>query len=833
MSSLKKVIVAISCVHSSMVFSQDYFNPLFLGSDISSVADLSYLNNGNDIVPGDYYLDLFISDNFFGNQLIKFYENRNTKKVIPCFTKEIIEVFPFNKEGLELLNLDHYGNNQCINIEAKMPDFGYTVDLEKSALIIAIPQIYVQSHFSTLAPEKYWDDGITALVTNYNFSGSYTKNKESDNSQSYYLNLENRFNWGPWRAYANGYFYQTKYGSDSDHEFRTNNMFVSRSINNIKSELIIGQQTKASSIFDSMSFVGVGLMDSYQMKSENEKGYTPPIRGIVESRSKIVVRQSGSIIYQSFIDAGPYDINDITPSGSSGNYEVEITAADGSVTTYSVPYSAVTNLLKEGLSTYSVAAGYLDIRGSRKEKFVQADYSRGLSMKVTAYMGTQLSANYRSLGFGLAKDFGSFGALSADFITAKSILDSGETNSGQSYRFLYGKTLETTGTNFQITGYRYSTSGYYSFTEASYKTSGYNGSYGSYMSSTLQGKRKNSYQINLSQRLGSLGQVYAWGDVTDYWGGTSSTNLQFGWSRTFDFLTGLTVNATYNKFKYDGSKRDYFYLSFNLPITSYTSNDNLYLSNSTTYIKGSRDVINNSSLHGSLFDNKLNYNISENLSNHDDTHSTTGLNATYYADIAQLQLGTSLSKNVKQFDYSVSGSFLVHEDGLVFSRSINESPVLIEAKGAAGTKITNAGNNISIGNDGYAMLPYSQPYKFNNIELDASSFDDNYDIQDKVARVVPTKGAITKVKFNVISGYNFLVMIDYQGQPIPFGAKIMNLGNGATSISDEDGLVYLSGVEDNASFEVNLNANTSCHFNIKYGDNFVASTVNNLNVTCL
>ncbi len=45
---------------------------------------------------------------------------------------------------------------------------------------------------------------------------------------------------------------------------------------------------------------------------------------------------------------------------------------------------------------------------------------------------------------------------------------------GQSYRFLYNKSLTETGTNIQLIGYRYSTRGYFSFADtARKKMSGY------------------------------------------------------------------------------------------------------------------------------------------------------------------------------------------------------------------------------------------------------------------------------------------------------------------------------------------------------------------------
>lgn len=89
--------------------------------------------------------------------------------------------------------------------------------------------------------------------------------------------------------------------------------------------------------------------------------------------------------------------------------------------------------------------------------------------------------------------------------------------------------ISDTGTNIQLTGYRYSTSNFYSFSEASYTNNTMNNS-AVYL---YQGRRKDSFQINLSQRLSDYGQLYIWGNLNSYWGQEEkSRNIQIGWNKT-------------------------------------------------------------------------------------------------------------------------------------------------------------------------------------------------------------------------------------------------------------------------------------------------------------
>lgn len=832
MSTIKKILVVAACFHSSASVAEDYFNPLFLGSDIASIADLNYLNQGNDFAPGNYFLDFYVGDHFIQNMSIRFYQNSETKKVIPCFTKEIVELLPLKNGALKKFDLDNKSADECINIEINLPDSSYKPDITTSSLKISIPQIFLSATYSTLAPEKEWDNGIATYLMNYNFRGSYSKNKDSDNYQSYFLNIDNKITWDAWRLNASGYWNQSKVGSRSSSQFKTTGIYLSRSFAPIKSDLIVGQSSLGSNLFDTMYYIGAGLSRSGEMLAESEKGYSPPIMGIVDSRSKITIKQNSVIIYETYVEPGPYNITDINPIGSSGDYQVEVTAANGVVTTYTVPYSTITDMLTEGNFDYAVTVGKLDESDTHERAFLQSTFSYGLPNRITAYMGVQLSQKYKAFGLGFARDFGDFGAVSIDAVSSQGRLDDGAYKTGQSYKALYSKNFATTGTGFQLTGYRYSTPGYYSFTEAAAKGTYFDSKKGQYVNRNLYGRRKSTFQLNVTQTLGKFGQLYAWGNKTDYWGTGKSTNLQFGWSKSFDILTGLTVNATFNKYKYNRQKDNSFYLSFSLPLSSHPGNYNAYLTNSTTYNTTSHNTYNNTSIYGSAFDNKLSYGINESLSNHSGTNVTT-LNADYNADIAKLSVGTSIDSNTKQFDYGIAGGVVLHSGGVVFSREVRDTAVLVEAKGAKGARVSRQGDNIVIGNDGYALIPYVQPYRYNDVELDPGSFSDSFDVQNKVQKTVPTRGAITKVTFEVLAGYNFLIELDYQGQPVPFGAQIINDKNSSVAIANDDGTVFLTGVEDESSFTVRLSGNSSCSFKVNYGEDFVPNMINRRTITCL
>ncbi len=83
-----------------------------------------------------------------------------------------------------------------------------------------------------------------------------------------------------------------------------------------------------------------------------------------------------SFIRKRFLP-GPFAITDLQLAGGGADLDVSVKEADGSVTTYLVPYAAVPNMLQPGVSKYDLAAGRSHIEGASK----QSDFVRcGLSV---------------------------------------------------------------------------------------------------------------------------------------------------------------------------------------------------------------------------------------------------------------------------------------------------------------------------------------------------------------------------------------------------------------------------------------------------------------------
>lgn len=139
--------------------------------------------------------------------------------------------------------------------------------------------------------------------------------------------------------------------------------------------------------------------------------------------------------------------------------------ADGSVTTYLVPYAAVPNMLQPGVSKYDFAAGRSHIEGASKQSdFVQAGYQYGFNNLLTLYGGSMVANNYYAFTLGTGWNT-RIGAISVDATKSHSKQDNGDVFDGQSYQIAYNKFVSQTSTRFGLAAWRYSSRDYRTFND--------------------------------------------------------------------------------------------------------------------------------------------------------------------------------------------------------------------------------------------------------------------------------------------------------------------------------------------------------------------------------
>ena len=333
-------------------------------------------------------------------------------------------------------------------------------------------------------------------------------------------------------------------------------------------------------------------------------------------------------------------------------------------------YAAVPTLLRDGAWRYSATVGqyrngYVYNQGDiRRPYFLQATAARGMPMDFTLYGGTTLAQNYQSLLAGAGKNMRSLGAVSLDLTQARTQQDQGGTLSGQSLRFLYAKSLEQTGTNFRMAGYRYSTSGYRTFSESVQMR--YAQEYGLPFAN-----RRNEIRLDVSQPLGNWGSVYVSARQQSYW---NSSHGQAHPARLFRQLWPVNYNLFYNQYsnQYGPSNRQVM-LTLSIPLGK-TGATAMY---SASHDSNGR-VAQQASLFGSAMDDyRLTYGITANQSNQDS--SSGGANLNYKGRYGNVTLGRP-GLGLRPDQPGVGRGIVAHGDGVTLSQPLGETIALVRAK---------------------------------------------------------------------------------------------------------------------------------------------------------
>ena len=836
-------LVLLGILASQKGWANNYFNPAFLSSDPAAVADLSHFES-NGQAPGNYRVDVYLNGNFVATRDVIFKAKegkslQSTSTVAPvgitniaapsqaaasltddsgltaCLTPKVLDSMGINREPFPVLA--KAAPDSCINIATAIPAATATFDYEQLRLDISIPQAALRNNARGYIPPDHWDEGINALNFSYNFTGSNSSDHSDGGTpdNNYFLGLNSGLNIGAWRLRDfSTWNYDSNNANDKSNTQHVST-YVERAIIPLKGELTMGDSYTPSDVFDSLSFRGIQLASDDNMMPDSMKGFAPTVRGIARSNAQVTIKQNGYNIYQSYVSPGAFEINDLFPTSSSGDLVVEVKESDGTTNSYTVPYSAVPILQREGRLKYAVTAAKYRSNGDTQDDvdFGQGTLLWGLSHGFTIYGGMQFSDDYTSGALGLGLNMGNFGALSVDGTQASSTLADGSTHHGQSVRFLYAKSLNSVGTNFQLLGYRYSTSGFYTLEDTTYKHMD------GYTVNTQDGEedeepnwadyynmyytKRGKAQVNISQQLGEQGSVYVSGSQQSYWNtDEKDTLLQVGFSNA---VKDISYSVTYNYNKSPGQPEGDQIFAFNisLPLGQWMhpeadmtqQNHNAYVTYDISTDKHG-NTTQNAGLNGTMLDDdNLSYSVQQGYHNHDSGGANGNASMEYDGAYGNANVGYSYSDNgdYQMVNYGLSGGIVAHRNGVTFGQPLSDTNVLISAPGADDVKVENE-PGVSTDWRGYAIVPYATTYRLNRLALDTNSLNDETDIDDAVVNVVPTQGALVRASFKARIGKRALVTLIYHGKPVPFGAIVNRSDNREATIVGDDGETYLSGL---------------------------------------
>jgi outer membrane usher protein len=762
-----------------------------------SNAEVALFNQGGQL-PGIYPVDILLNGERVDSRDVVFRQEstaQGERVLQPCLSVEMLSRYGVKVENYPQLSGEkpEGQTDACAHLSA-IPQASVNFQFNEQQLLLSIPQVSLRPRLTGIAPRELWDDGIPALLMDYQANTNLTEYRggSSSSGNSQFVQLLPGANLGRWRL-RNATSWQKS--GDQAGKWQTAYTYAEYGLYNQKSRLTLGERYTPSDIFDSVSFRGAMLGSDEAMVPFNQREFAPVVRGIARTQARVEVKQNGFTIYNATVAPGPFALNDLSPGSSGGNLEVTVWETDGQPQIFTVPYNTPVIALREGYLKYNVMTGqYRAADSSIDEAMIgQATVMYGLPWNLTAYGGAQGANHYQAAALGLGMSLGNWGGLSVDATKARGQRKGQESETGGAWRVRYSKAVEVTRTTLTMSNTQYSSSVYNTLSDV---LDSYSSNVNRYYAN--QDQRKASTTLTLSQSLGEWGYFNLNGSRDSY-RDRSGSNDSFGASYGVGVGGGtLSLNWTQNRrtgLTTEQQNDQITSVIFSMPLERWLKRpvNATWQSVSPSNGNDTQQI----GLNGQGFDRRLSWDVSQRYRSGADSgdRNNSALRLRWYGGYGQLGGNYSYSPNIRQMGADVSGGVVVHRNGITFGQPLGDTIALIEAPGASGVQV---GGWPGVRTDfrGYTTQAYLNPYQENIVSLDPRHLPANAEITQTDMRVIPTQGAVIPATFATRIGARALMTLKREdGSSIPFGALVVLEGEVASAgVVDDKGVVYLTGL---------------------------------------
>nr|WP_249171426.1 fimbria/pilus outer membrane usher protein [Burkholderia multivorans] len=770
------------------------FNSSFLSIDGATDVDLSQFSQPDFTLPGEYMLEVQVNDLFFGLQPIEFVALDASGAGKPCLRAELVAQFGLKPSLAKELPRFHGG--RCVDLAAIE---GVTVRYLKGdgRLRITIPQAALEFTDGTYLPPERWSDGIAGAMLDYRVIANTNRSFGSGGRQTNAVQAYGTIgaNWGAWRVRGD-YQAQSNVGNTvyADRTFRFSRLYAFRALPSIQSTVTFGDDYLSSDIFDTFALTGASIRSDDRMLPPSLRGYAPLISGVARTNATVTVSQQGRVLYVTRVSPGAFALQNINTS-VQGTLDVAVEEEDGSVQRFQVTTAAVPFLARTGQFRYKAAVGKPRRFGGAgiTPFFGFGEAAYGLPFDVTVYGGFIAASGYTSIALGVGRDFGTFGAVSADVTHARARLWwNGATRHGNSYRINYSKHFDGLDADVRFFGYRFSERDYTNFAQFSGDPTAYG-----------LANSKQRYSATMSKRFGDTSAYFSY-DQTTYWERASEQRVGVTLTRAFSVgaLRNLNVSVSAFRTQSAGASGNQVSVTATLPIGGrHTVTSNLTTGNGSTSVNA-----------GYLYDDPAGrtYQISAGT-----TDGRASANASFRQRTSAYQLtaqASTVANGYAAASLEVDGSLVATQYGIAAHANGNagDTRLLVSTDGVRDVPLS--GTLTHTDSRGYAVLDGISPYNVYDAAVNVEKLPLEVQVSNPIQRMVLTDGAIGFVQFSAARGSNlYLTLTDAAGKPLPFGASVQDAANGKElGIVGEGGAAYLTQVQPKSSLVVRAGERTLC-----------------------
>ncbi|HFE2915105.1 TPA: fimbria/pilus outer membrane usher protein [Klebsiella pneumoniae] len=768
-------------------------------------VDLSEYKYGNPLKLGEYKSQIVINEKLSGDSTFSITKHKNNDAYDICINKDI-----FNMLNLKKTSWDETKYKQsCVNLSSINRSIDWTYKSEDNILYITIPQELIDVRYKGSINPQSIDYGIPAAVVRYT-ANSYESNNNNETNNFNYLGIDGSLRISGWKLYHQAAFQSSKDSSSWDNI----TTYAEKGLFNQQSTLRIGKGWSDGTYFDSVNYTGLKLATDQRMLPSSRRGFAPVISGIAQTNARVTVTQNGLQIYEATVPPGNFSFSDIYPTNAGTDLVVTINEADGRQSTYTVPYSTIPGLVREGALNYDLYAGRIndsDVNGH--PEFYQFLSQYGFDNFISAYGGGQLTKDYYSILYGNAINT-SLGALSIDLTNSTWASSGIKSMNGSKIKTNISKNFSS-GTRFLFSFEKVIDDGYISLRDSLLRRGFDKYSY----------RESERYTTSITQQIFD-GTLSLRGVKSTTYNNKHDTTYQIGYSGLFGRL-GYYVYAMQSK-DINDENDNVIGISISLPLGK---DNNIYtrFNHSKNYgeqlqssFTGYQGVKNNISYSVStIYDRDVNGGKNKSI----------GANGSIRNSFSYLNASVSAGDHQQQFSVGASGALIATNDGFFATPELGDTFGIIEAPNAGGATISNQPGQ-PVSSNGYTVVPYLNPYTLNWIDIDPNGTDANVEIVSSSTSVVPDAGAAIKVKFKTKKGFPlFLTVFMNNGNTPSLGSKVFDKNNDLIGYIGQGGLLYARVSDKEGYLKIMYDSNNNKECQLHYTINAKITNFKTLNKT--
>jgi outer membrane usher protein len=711
-----------------------------------SAADIQKLGN---VRPGTYDVDVFRNNDFITKTPLRFTEVSPGGEVRACITPTLFNLLGVKPNFISTRGLQ--AANNCLYLQDWVASSSDKFDSGDLRYDIQIPQAFLSRSSRQSVPKEMLTRGENAAFVNYNFN-----NFQSSSITSNYLALNTGVNVGGWQFRQGSSISQNESGQN---QYLVGETVLKRPLIDQKANLVIGDTSTDSPVIGSVPMRGVRVSSEDMLYPESERDYRPVVRGVARTNARVRVLQNNAVILEQNVPPGPFELADLNPISSVGNFQVVVAEADGSEQRFVVPFSLSIGKLNPGSYRYSVATGlYRNFTTTQNTQVLQAYLRYGLNTLITPTIDFLAGPHYRNLGLQTSLN-GAVGGVNFNTLFSH-LFDNGMNKKGQAYGVNYvaptWRNLSLfAGSNYQSEFYTTPTAGLGPADVTS-----------QVIFDTF--KRSNFVSLGLGlDRFGSLNvgvvDQTGWGDAV------ATKQYQLGYGIT---LSRVSLYASLNRTFYSDERPrvDTVNLSATIPLSLRSWNGSLRAGADQT---GSNPVTNNLSFNsgtsGALNDN---FSYGLNTSNSDGVNSA-GAYASYQHPYGTVGASYSAGGGAQQTGLSLSGGLVGHSGGLTLAPTLGDTFGIVEVPHGQGAGVL--GSAAEVNGRGFGVVPYLSPYYLNDVQISLETAPMGLEIDNPTQKVAPVDGSIVKLKYKSTAGRPVAFTFNLpDGERIPIGASVLD-----------------------------------------------------------